>query len=393
MKGLFTRQYLGIDIGYDRIKLALCKGGAVKKAVSVPMPERLIRDGRIASPDTLGKLLRLALRENHIHVSRAAVVLSGESAYLRTCFMPVMTEDQLRVNIPYEFNDYITSEIRGYVFDFAVLRKPIKKEKEPKEKRKKGLFGRKREEKKVSVEDFALMVDEEEEAEEAENRTAEEESVEENEEDNKLELLVAAIPAEVLDELRFVLHRAGLKLRIAMPTECTLIELIRANLPRYRKKGVAVPEFCVLDLGYHSIRMYMFRGDRHMVTRELETGLRTLDEMLAESMGVDRHLAHTYLTTNYENCQSSEVCRGAYNNISIELQRALNFYRFSNPDSALADIWLCGGGTQIEPLLETISETLDMTVHNGSDLIPGGWSAADGASFVQAVGATMGSEE
>ena len=42
----------------------------------------------------------------------------------------------------------------------------------------------------------------------------------------------------------------------------------------------------------------------------------------------------------------------AYSNIAVELMRALNFYRFSNRDSALEHMWLCGGGAVIEPLGE-----------------------------------------
>jgi hypothetical protein len=33
----------------------------------------------------------------------------------------MMTTDQLNFNLPFEFNDYITGEIKDYVFDYAVL--------------------------------------------------------------------------------------------------------------------------------------------------------------------------------------------------------------------------------------------------------------------------------
>ena len=35
---------LGIDIGYDNLKLALVKDGRVKKSATVPMPRSLLRE-------------------------------------------------------------------------------------------------------------------------------------------------------------------------------------------------------------------------------------------------------------------------------------------------------------------------------------------------------------
>ena len=149
-------------------------------------------------------------------------------------------------------------------------------------------------------------------------------------------------------------------------------------------------EYCLLDLGYKSIRMYMFQGDRYVVTRELETGLFTLDEVIAEAYGVDTHLAHTYLLTNYDDCQNKEYCQNAYGNIAVELMRALNFYRFSNQDSHLSDVWLCGGGALIPPLRDAITETLeDMEIHQASELLPGGKAAKKGNITVQASGIAM----
>jgi type IV pilus assembly protein PilM len=148
-------------------------------------------------------------------------------------------------------------------------------------------------------------------------------------------------------------------------------------------------EYCILDLGYQAIRMYMFRGERHMVTRILEVGLSSLDNVIADAYNVDVHLAHTYLLTNHDRCQDKEVCQSAYNNIAVELMRALNFYRFSNPDSQLNDIWLCGGGAVIKPLRSTIAETLDMQIHLADELLPDGDKLEESYALVQAVGVTM----
>ena len=145
-------------------------------------------------------------------------------------------------------------------------------------------------------------------------------------------------------------------------------------------------EFCILDLGYEATRMYMFKEDRHEATRVIEVGLSSLVRVVAEKCGVEIHLAHTYLINNFEGCLQSDEAREACENIAVELMRALNFYRFSNPNSTLTDMWLCGGGAVVEPLYEAIGGMLDMRLHTASELVPDGDDIPECNSFVQAIG-------
>ena len=126
-----------------------------------------------------------------------------------------------------------------------------------------------------------------------------------------------------------------------------------------------------------------------MVTRVLELGLNSLDQVISEAYSVDVHLAHTYLLSNYEDCQSKEYCMNAYGNMTVELMRALNFYRFSNPDSHLEDIFLVAGGSMIRPLRKAIEDTVGMRIHSPAELVPGGMKINACHVLVQAIGVTM----
>ena len=334
-----AKTVLGIDVGYDSLKLALVKGRQVKKTAIVPMPNSLIRAGRIVSVETMTDLLRTALKKNGIRCDRAALALPNETVFIRNATMPIMTEDQLKYNLPFEFRDYITDELKGYVFDYAMI--GVKQAEESSEAEAGELAG------------------------------------------GAMELMAVAAPKSLLDESREYLHKAGMKLVKAAPTVSCFINLIR-------KSGApADTEFCILDLGYQAIRMYMFRGDRHIVTRVLEIGMSSLDRVIAEQYGVDEHLAHTYLLSNYEGCQNGENCRNAYGNITVELMRALNFYRFSNPDSHLDDIWVCGGGAMIQPLLNVLAETTDMKLHSAAELLPGTQAVEQDYALLQAIGIAL----
>ena len=335
-----AKTILGIDIGCDSLKMALVSGKQVRRTAIVPMPVGMLREGRIISTETMGEFLRTAAKENGMRSSHGAIVLPNETVFLRSVTMPLMPVDQLNYNLPFEFRDYITDELKDYLFDYAVI--------------------------------------------ETHETPAE---GEENEGGGPtMDLMAVAAHKSLLDEARLSFHRAGMKLAKAAPSVCCFQALIRAVMDPNQAEP---QEYCILDLGYQAIRMYMFRGDRHIVTRVLEIGLSSLDRVIADAYSVDEHLAHSYLLNNFEDCQNKDYCVNAYGNITVELMRALNFYRFSNPDSHLEDIWICGGGTLIRPLQTTIAETLDLRIHSADELIPGGEYVESAYAMLQAIGVAL----
>ena len=339
-----AKTILGIDIGHDQMKLALVRGGRVLKTAMAQMPENLLRQGRITSVESMGELIRNTMKQNGIRANLAALALPNETVYVKNVDVPPMTVEQLEYNLPFEFKDYITGELKDYVFDYAVLSRP------------------------------------------GESKSGEEAADGGEAEEATLELMAVGTLRAVLEDARDALRKAGLKLVKCAPALSAYIALLRAQ---QGKLSAESEEYGVLDLGYSAIRMYMFKQDRHVATRVLETGLFTLDDVIAEAYGVDVHLARTYLTSNYENCQDREECRTAYENIAVELMRVLNFYRFSNPDSALGDLWLCGGGAVIQPLTEAIGDMLNVQLHPAAELVPGGEGIEACNGMAQAIGIAM----
>lgn len=117
----------------------------------------------------MGEIIRETMKKNGIRANEGAVVLKEENAYVRTVSLPVMTEDQLTKNLPYEFKDYIVDELKNYLFDYAVLSS--------------------------------------------------------NEEE--MELLSAATGKELIEDYRTILRKAGLKLYNAAPSVSSYINLIQ----------------------------------------------------------------------------------------------------------------------------------------------------------------------
>ena len=333
-----AKSCLGIDIGKDQLKLVLMKGETIQKTASVQMPEGLLKEGRIVSVETTGELIRKTMRENKIRCKEAAVVVSSGICFLRNVTMPEMTPDQLVYNLPYEFRDYITDELKKYTFDYSwgSGEAPFKAKKLKKTRKKKN----------------------EEKDENSEN--------EEGSERKEMELLAAAAPVEDIEDIRLMARKAGLKLTFAAPEVSACENLLHYKLKDEQDKE---KEYGILDLGSTSSRLLIFKGDRHQVTRVIERGMEQVEELLADYFHIDIHLAHTWLLANHEDCVNSDVCRDAFAQISVELMRALNFYQFSNPDSRLEDIWICGGGASIEAMRQSLKESLDVNIHDAGELL------------------------
>lgn len=352
-----AKSCLGIDIGKDQMKLVLMKGENIVKTASVQMPEGLLKDGRIVSVETTGELIRKTMKENKIRCKEAAVVVSSGICFLRNVTMPEMTAEQLVYNLPYEFRDYITDELKKYVFDYSWG----SGEEMPKGKKLK----------------------------KASKKKEEKPEEEENQKRNEMELLAAAAPLEVMEDLRLMTRKAGLKLTFAAPEVSACENLLHYKLRNEQDKD---KEYGILDLGSTSSRLFIFKGDRHQVTRVIERGMEQVEELLADTFHIDIHLAHTWLLANHEDCIHSEVCQDAFSQISVELMRALNFYQFSNPDSRLEDIYICGGGASIATMRQSLEENLDVKIHEAGELLERMNGSGDEASslWMLAAGTALG---
>ena len=348
---------LGIDVGHDQLKLALVDNGTVLDAVSVPMPDNMLRDGEITSIEAMADLIGRTMKANGIRAKNAAYVMPNEMAYVKEVSMPMMNTEQLEINLPYEFNDYITGEVKDYIFDYAVLPPDAKTENDA----------------EAPAEAAAPAA-------EGEAAAAAEEP------EQVLKLMAVGAERKYIEDIQKMLAKAGLKMVKIAPALCTYISLIRNRMAFLKQ---TTDEFGILDLGHQAVRMYIFDEDRHEATRVLESGLSALMDVVADIYGVERHLAQTYIINNYENCLEREECRNTYENIATELMRAMNFYKFSNPNSNLTDLWLCGGGGFIHPLALAIGEMLDMRLHTASELVDDGDDIPGCNSFVQAIGITL----
>lgn len=324
-----SKTMLGFDIGACELKIAQYDGSTVRRALTAQVPDNLVKNGVIISYAAMADFIKETARKNRISGRDCAVIIPASHAFLRRVSVPAMTEDQLRVNLPYEFRDFLTMGKDKYFYDYVVNSLDRDEEGTPKQ----------------------------------------------------LDLTAAAVPKEVIEDYRDMFRRAGFRLRTAIPAECAYSNLLRTHA------RADIKEFSFLDLGHTAARLYIFTGSRFEATRVIDIGLSHVDDAIADATGVDEHVARTYKHTNYQGAQTLEPAMNVYNAIALDLRKAVNFYSFNNRESNLLDIWCCGGGVHIPALREAIGQSVELTLHDIEELLP---SAAKSAEDLSACAAAIG---
>ena len=327
-----ARKFVGIDVGSRAVHLVVAENGQVNSIVSEPLPEGMVVEERIISYEAMGDFLKEVRKKHRLKAKDVCLILHDSQCYCRRFTTPAMTDEQLRVNLPYEFRDYITQEKDKYNYDYAVL----------------------------------------------DDIRDEEGNIRE------LDLLGAAAPKDTISDCAEMCARGGFRLRVAVPDTVAYKNLIHHS-------GADRHSHCILVLGHSAVRFYMFDGEAIEAERTLDYGLSALDAIIADALHIDPHIACTYRESNHEDVLASPACQSFYDALAIEVVKAVNFYNFNHPNAPLEHIHCIGGGVKDGPLMDTLRRAQPLPLEDLSELLPQVPPSLmkDVPMVMAAVGATM----
>lgn len=323
-----ARTRLGFDIGSSSMKVAVLRGEGLR-VEEVRLPENMVDGaGNITLPHAFIQFLKQMKKELSLPGGPAALILPPNQVICRLVTMPRMTTQQLMMNLPYEFTDFIQGVPDQYFCDYALC------------------------------------------------SPGEGES-----EEQGVPMMAAAAAKQTLAEYVQMFSRAGIHLKSILPQEMALI-----NLVKERREGAE--EFCFVDLGHQSTRITVVWRDRIQATRSIALGGRNLDLVVADSLGVDAFLANTYKASNYQNVLSSDAVTDVCERVAVEILKVINFYQFTYRSSSLEGIYLVGGGAALPCLRKAIEDTVGLSLLPPDRLISVAGGPAETGIF--AAGAVVG---
>ncbi len=303
---------LGIDIGNNRVKIAVKKGGVLRRMIAETVPDGLMKENHIISYDVLGDFIRETLKKEHVSVKKSHLCMPVHEVYLRNVTLPMMNIQQLKVNLPYEFHDFIAEDMDKYIYDYAVL---------PNE-----------------------------------------------ENDNQLHLITVAASKELVMSHQLMAKRAHIKLASIQPANVPLFHFLEDKIKNSIKEGVP-QDFAIVDLGDTSIKIHFFTRGFYEVTRSMDFGITAAAERIVEETGQDIHLARVNLETNTDNIQNAPFLEDVFTDLASRIMRVLNFYNFNNRNNTLEDLYYFGGGALIEPFMNAIRDSVPLNLKSASELI------------------------
>ena len=182
---------LGFDIGNNSVKIAEVRGGKLT-VHDIRMPDNMMSDGEIAMPNGFSDFLRREMKARKIKGRECSLVFPARQAICRFLAMPKMSKDQLALNLPYEFAEFVENDPDRFVYDYAMC------------------------------------------------------APDENDDPEQMYMMAAAASKERITQYIRIFSGAGLKLKTLLPVEMSLMRLV-AN---YRAKD---PENRQIEIGCAAI--------------------------------------------------------------------------------------------------------------------------------------------
>ena len=308
------KKLIGVDIGSSNVKLAVWHRDGFRLS-SEKLPDNLVKNGAIVSPELLARFLRDMRRSYKLGRGKCALIPPAHAVFFRRMVLPATSAEQLMLNLPYEFRDYTGVDSAAYTYDYAL---------------------------ENTIED-------------------------ENGKPISFELLAAAAQKDVVREYAELMRKAGFQMSTVLPREMAVINLVREAVREGRLKAA---EFCIVDIGYEHTRMYIFRDTTLKAYKVVDIGCLNVDEAIAEYYGTDKYLAAQYRAENHEGILEKLPCTALYERLSLEVHKAINFYNYDVGSSGLGSIYFAGEGSDIGALRETIGEDIGLRTYPIADLMP-----------------------
>lgn len=318
---------IGIEIGSNTLKMVLCAGGKVKKAAVAPMPENLVRDGRVTTPAAMVEFIKNVRKENGIPAGPCAFVLPRQLVIATRVAMPVMSEKELMLNLPFEFRDYVGKEGGKYDYDYVVC-------------------GTK---------------------------------------NNVMDLYAAAVRKDVVEEYYGIFKKAGLTMKTAIPAEMAWANLIRLSQDAPKKLCIVDVGHNVTRVNIFSGDNFLMGKDIDLAGAMLDETIaadQQVDAYVAHTRK-DANMEHVHSSAAMQDAYrtiTSEVMKILH----------FFSYTDSSEGGALEHVYYAGGSSLIEPLRTTLLKSTDMTLHHVYRLVPMGDVTSDTALYVAlAAGAAL----
>ncbi|HMK55392.1 MAG TPA: type IV pilus assembly protein PilM [Dissulfurispiraceae bacterium] len=302
---------IGVDIGSRYLKVAQVDAGKDGYELSLfsmlPIERDVIGDGLVLNKTKLVDSLKALMSQAGIKKAEAVLGLSGHSAVItKVIKVPLITEEELGLNIKYEAEQYIPFDIKDVNIDFEILGP-------------------------------------------------------DTEEEGMMDVMLVAVKKTVMADYVDAVQQAGITPVVVDVDSFAVGNVYEVNYGIADKKNVAL-----VNIGASKTNINILRKGLPVFMRDTAIGSNYHTEAIERTLNISRDAAERVkLGETVEGVPHDsvrDIINGASDEIYAEIYRSFEYFRSSIGDEDINGIVLSGGAALIKGFSTLMSERLGIPV-------------------------------
>lgn len=314
----FKEKYFGIDLSDLSIKvIEFEKDGnfdRIRSYFSLDIPQGIIEDGNINDKQKVVEAIKSAVKEagpKKISTKNAICSLPESKVFLRKISIPKMNNEEIGEAIKWEIEASIPLAVDQVYYDWQLI----------------------------------------------------------DEENGKDNILTVAVSRGIIDDIVEVLEGAGLKvLSLEVESVATARSLISTKA---EKKEVSL----IVDFGAKKTSFIITEGCVPYFTSSIPFSSEGITDIISKELGIpfvdaERQKINYGVGYSQENMPIFNAVKPYLENLSVEIERSIDFYRSIDKDAfEIKKVILCGGGSNLKGLTAYLVKRLRQEVFLGDPWI------------------------
>ncbi len=302
---------IGLDIGSRYLKVAQVDAGKDGYELSLfsmlPVERDVIGDGLVLNKAKLVDSLKALMSQAGIKKAEAVIGLSGHSAVItKVIKVPLITEEELGLNIKYEAEQYIPFDIKDVNIDFEILGP-------------------------------------------------------DSEEEGMMDVMLVAVKKSVMSDYVDAVQQAGLTPVVVDVDSFAIGNVYEVNYGVPDKKNIAL-----VNIGASKTNISILRKGLPVFMRDTAIGSNYHTEALERTLNISKEAAERVklgeAVEGISMDSAREIINGASDEIYAEIYRSFEYFRSSVGDEDINGIVLSGGAALISGFAHLMSERLGIPV-------------------------------
>lgn len=303
---MFETAKLAVDIGSNNIKILYGTGRRISQYGLVKTPIDSVIDNKVLKVEAVADVIHEFLKEKKIRARAISFAISGQDIAVSHIEVPGMSEQNLEKTVKWEVNKNLPNNGENYYVDYQIL------------------SSTKNNNKKI------------------------------------YKVLAVAAPVEKVDKYVELAENLNLRLN-AVDLAANSIARVFTNASIIKKQNRTIG---VIDIGTKTTEIIIIENGKLFVEREVPFGRENFIREITRRRQIEIADASNFLISEFNFAKIDEEdelgnrIRNLFDNVLSSFQKVIQFYTMGRTQKFLDEIYITGGGCQINGIEDYIAEFL-----------------------------------